>query len=77
MVWRVEKHDMLAGQAHGCDLQQNLGLGSGVWMKGKGESGHAGRELSLARERGAMECFVEMMFESTVLMWLGNYVDVC
>jgi hypothetical protein len=53
------------------------GWGAVVWMKGKGESGHAGRELSLARERGAMECFVEMMFESTVFMWLGNYVDVC
>jgi hypothetical protein len=45
MGWRVEKHDMLAGQAHGCDLQQSLGLGSGVWMKWEGREGggHAGR----------------------------------
>jgi hypothetical protein len=26
MAWRVEKHDMMAGQAHGRDLQQSLGM---------------------------------------------------
>jgi hypothetical protein len=36
MAWRVEKHDMVAGQAHGRDLQQSLGWGSGVWMGGEG-----------------------------------------
>ena len=51
MAWRVEKHDMMAGQAHGRDLQQSLGLGSGVWMGGKGGRGGMQGENFLWRER--------------------------
>ena len=44
MAWRVEKHDMLAGQAHGRDLQQNLGLGE------RCVDGREGRKVGLQRE---------------------------
>jgi hypothetical protein len=38
-----------------------------VGGEGRG-GGHAGRELSEARERGGTECFVETMFVSKVFM---------
>ncbi len=57
MAWLVEEHDMMAGQAHGRDLQQSLGMGERCVDERGGEgSGHAGSDLSPARERCATAC---------------------